>query len=473
MKIYLPIIIGLFLIVQNANSQKLLDLKECIKIGQQNSIAIKQALLSEKDAQIGVKYSKSSQLPNLEGNSNLSYNIGRRVNPTTNTYISESFLSQSYSLSSGMLLFNGRKLRNSISKALTDKKMSEENTNQIERDIALLVTNYYLLILYAEENLINSENQYNSTKEQLERTLKLVNAGSKPQSASLNLEAQLLSDEQKKISRQNELDKAYLDLKNLLQINENDNIKIQHPDINSLFTSKNTVYSLTELIQKSLQHQPEMKVAEYRIQSAEIAKTISKASLFPTLSLYGGLSTDYVNKAQEITGYNKTYSYTDFMINNQVINVGVPIEIPITKNKSYYDQLKNNFGFGAALQLRVPIYDNYSTGYNIQKAKLNIESAKLQKEQTVQDIKAKIQTALADYKAAKAQFDAADKSLTAQKNAFDATKIQYEIGAAGIYDFLNAKNLYEQTQNTLLLTKYDLVFKTKILDFYLGENLDF
>ena len=473
MKIYLPIIIGLFLIVQNANSQKLLDLKECIKIGQQNSIAIKQALLSEKDAQIGVKYSKSSQLPNLEGNSNLSYNIGRRVNPTTNTYISESFLSQSYSLSSGMLLFNGRKLRNSISKALTDKKMSEENTNQIERDIALLVTNYYLLILYAEENLINSENQYNSTKEQLERTLKLVNAGSKPQSASLNLEAQLLSDEQKKISRQNELDKAYLDLKNLLQINENDNIKIQHPDINSLFTSKNTVYSLTELIQKSLQHQPEMKVAEYRIQSAEIAKTISKASLFPTLSLYGGLSTDYVNKAQEITGYNKTYSYTDFMINNQVINVGVPIEIPITKNKSYYDQLKNNFGFGAALQLRVPIYDNYSTGYNIQKAKLNIESAKLQKEQTVQDIKAKIQTALADYKAAKAQFDAADKSLTAQKNAFDATKIQYEIGAAGIYDFLNAKNLYEQTQNALLLTKYDLVFKTKILDFYLGENLDF
>lgn len=473
MKIYLPIIIGLFLIVQNANSQKLLDLKECIKIGQQNSIAIKQALLSEKDAQIGVKYSKSSQLPNLEGNSNLSYNIGRRVNPTTNTYISESFLSQSYSLSSGMLLFNGKKLRNSISKALTDKKMSEENTNQIERDIALLVTNYYLLILYAEENLINSENQYNSTKEQLERTLKLVNAGSKPQSAGLNLEAQLLTDEQKKISRQNELDKAYLDLKNLLQINENDNIKIQHPDINSLFTSKNTVYSLTELIQKSLQHQPEMKVAEYRIQSAEIAKTISKASLFPTLSLYGGLSTDYVNKAQEITGYNKTYSYTDFMINNQVINVGVPIEIPITKNKSYYDQLKNNFGFGAALQLRVPIYDNYSTGYNIQKAKLNIESAKLQKEQTVQDIKAKIQTALADYKAAKAQFDAADKSLTAQKNAFDATKIQYEIGAAGIYDFLNAKNLYEQTQNTLLLTKYDLVFKTKILDFYLGENLDF
>lgn len=473
MKIFSPIIIGLLLLVQNANGQKLLDLKECIKIGQQNSIAIKQALLSEKDAQIGVKYSKSSQLPNLEGNSNLSYNIGRRVNPTTNTYISESFLSQSYSLSSGMLLFNGKKLRNNISKALTDKKMSEENTNQIERDIALLVTNYYLLIIYAEENLINSENQYNSTKEQLERTMKLVNAGSKPQSASLNLEAQLLADEQKKISRQNELDKAYLDLKNLLQINENDNIKIQHPDINSLFTSKNTVYSLSELIQKSLQHQPEMKVAEYRIQSAEIAKKISSASLFPTLGLYGGLSTDYVNKALEITGYNKTYSYTDFMINDQVINVGVPVDIPITKSKSYYDQLKNNFGFGAALQLRVPIYDNYSTGYSIQKAKLNIESAKLQKEQTVQDIKAKIQTALADYKAAKAQYEAADKSLAAQKNVFDATKIQYEIGAAGIYDFLNAKNLFEQTQNTLLLTKYDLVFKTKILDFYLGENLDF
>lgn len=456
-----------------ANSQELLNLEQCIDIAMNKSISVKQAMLSERESEINEKLAKRQLLPSLDGNSNVSYNIGRRVSPLTNTYISESFLSQSYSLSAGMMVYNGGMLKNNIARARYDKKVAEENTNRIERDIALLVTNYYLLILYAQENLNNAESQYNSTKDQLEKTKKLVDAGSKPASATLNLEAQFLSDEQKKIMRVNDLEKAYLDLKNVLQLNENVDFKIQDPDIEAMLIRKDFQYSLSELILKSLQHQPELSAAEYKIKSAEISKKIAYSTLLPSLSFFGGVSSDFVNKAKEVVGYNTVYNYTNFLINNQEINVGVPYDVPELQNQKYFDQLNNNLGLGFAVQLKIPIYDNYSSKSNIQKAKLGIEAARLQKDQTIQDIKSKVQIALADYKAAKKQYQASEKAFAAQKNAFESTKTQFDIGLVSIYDFMNAKTLFDQAQNTLLLSKYDFVFKTKILDFYLGENLTF
>ncbi len=472
LRIIIPIIIAL-LSVKSAGAQELLNLEQCINIALEKSLTVKQALLAEKDAAINEKLAKSQMFPSLEGNSNMGYNIGRRVSPLTNTYISESFLSQSYSLSAGMMLYNGNRLKNSIAKSRFDKKTAEENTNQIERDIALLVTNSYLLILYAQENMSAANSQFNSSKEQLEKTQKLVNAGARPQSALLNLEAQLLSDEQKVIMRKNELEKSYLDLKNILQFNEDRKFVVQVPDIDGLLTKKEYDYSLDELTLKSLSHQPELAAAEYRIKSAEVSKKIATSGLLPSLSLFGGISSDYVNKAKKVTGYISDYSFTNFLINNQEIKVGVPYEIPILENQKYFDQLNNNLGFGFAVQLRVPIYDNYSTRSNLQKAKMGIETAKIQKDQAIQDIKTKVQLAFADYKSAKSQYQAAEKAFDAQKNAYESTKSQYDIGLVSIYDFMNSKNLFEQARNTLLISKYDFVFRTKILDFYLGENLKF
>ncbi|MDV7390230.1 hypothetical protein RZS08_02700, partial [Arthrospira platensis SPKY1] len=94
------------------NGQERLNLEQCIRIAQDKSIAIKQALLAESDAEISHSYAKRQLLPSLDGSSNVGYNIGRRVSPLTNTYISESFFSQSLGLSSGIIIYNGNRLRN-------------------------------------------------------------------------------------------------------------------------------------------------------------------------------------------------------------------------------------------------------------------------------------------------------------------------------------------------------------------------
>lgn len=455
------------------NGQERLNLEQCIRIAQDKSIAIKQALLAESDAEISHSYAKRQLLPSLDGSSNVGYNIGRRVSPLTNTYISESFFSQSLGLSSGIIIYNGNRLRNNIKKTLLDKKASEESTQQIERDIAMLVTNYYLIILFANENLNNALSQYESSKEQLEKTMKLIQAGVSPASAALNLEAQVLMDEQKTIARKNDLEKAYLDLKNLLLIDMNKDIEVLVPDIEAMMITKQYDSSLQEMIETSMRNHPDVAASEYRIRSSEIGRKMARSSLLPSLSLFTGITTDYVNKAQEITGFNSGYSYSDFLINDVPVTVGVPFQEPIFSRKTYFDQLNNNLGFGVMVQLRIPIHDNYLSKSNIQRAKLAVESAKLQKEQLIQDIKSRVQSALAEQRASKLQFEALKKVHQAQKAAFENSQKQYEAGVMSIYDYLNAKNLYDQSQNNLVISKYDFIFKTKILDFYLGEELSF
>ena len=467
------IIVLWFTLSLTVEGQDRLSLEHCIRIAQDKNISIKQALLAEHDAEINLKYAKRQLLPSLDGNSNVGYNIGRRVSPITNTYISETFLSQNIGLSSGMVIYNGNRLRNSIKKALFDKKASAESTHQMERDIAMLVTNYYLIILFAHENLNNAQSQYESSKEQLEKTMKLIEAGLIPASASLNLEAQVLMDEQKTIARQNELEKAYLDLKNLLLIDMDKEIEVIVPDTEAMMITKQYDNSLPELLERSLRYQPELAASDYRIKSSEISRKIARSSMLPSLSLFTGVTTDFVDKARDITEFNTGYSYSDFLINDVPVTVGVPFQEPVFAKKPYLDQLNSNLGFGIMVQLRIPIHDNYLSKANVQRAKLSVESAKLQQEQLIQSVKSQVQSALADHKAAKLQYAALQKVYQAQKSAFDNSTKQYEAGVLSIYDYLNAKNLYDQSQNNLIIAKYDFIFKTKILDFYLGEELSF
>lgn len=453
-------------------TQTVLSLEECIQIAQENSLTIKKANLLEKEALINEKFAKQQMLPSLNANSSLSYNIGRRIDPTTNSYLSQSFLSQGINLNSGVVLYNGNSLRNRIKMALMDKKATIEDISQMKRDVALMVTNIYLSILYAQENLENSKSQYQSSKEQLDKMKKMVEVGAQPFSATLNLEAQLLADEQRVITGQNEVEKSYLDLKNIL-LKDSEEIKIRIPDIDVAGLSKSTLYSINELYIASLKHNPGFTAAEFRVESAKLQKNISKASLLPSISMGGGLSTNFADKAQEIIGFEDDLVNQTFIIGGENIDVGIQTQVPITQNQSYIDQIKNNWGIGLAMQISIPIYNNYSVKANIQRSKLGIESAQISKDQLVQDIKSNIQKALSDSKAASSQYFASKKTFDAQKAAFDNAKKQYDIGMLGSYDYLNAKLLFEQSQNNLLISKYQYIFRTKILDFYIGENLSF
>lgn len=454
-------------------AQSELTLEDCIKIAHTNSLDIKKGMLSERGADINLKFAKHQLFPSLNSSSSLSYNVGRRIDPTTNSYISQSFISQGINLNTGVTLYNGGKLRNSIRKAILDKNASKEDVQQMKRDIALLVTNTYLSILYAQENLKNSKKQYESTDKRLKKLQKMIDAGLKPKSAALNIEAQLLSEEQKVVVSKNEVIRSYLDLKSILMINDSDDIIIKTPFIDLPIDKEVKVISLNELYSAALQHYPRYSAAKIRLKSGRIEEKIAKATFLPRLSLGGGVSTNYADQALEVVGYNKRVRENIFIINNVEVPVGIPYAEPITKKQGYFNQLESNLGFGMALKVNIPIYNNYMAKSSLQRAKINTENLEISKKLIEQNIKSKIQLAFSDSQAAKSQYIAAKKAFDAQKAAFDNAKLQYDVGVIGSYDLINAKLLYEKSENSLLLAKYQYVFKSKILDFYLGENLSF
>ncbi len=473
MKSFLFLIIFLLFSVFDMNSQTVMSLEECIQLAQENSISVKQSYLTNSDAIVLEKYARQQLLPSLNSSTDVSYNLGRSIDPTTNDFLTESFTSQRYSINSMLTLYNGGKLRNSIKQAMMNRKATEKDIEQMKRDVALLVANTYLSILYAKENLANAQNQYNATKEQLEKMHKLIKSGLQAPTAALNLEAQLLSDEQVIISRKNDLEKFYLDLKNILLLDDSVNLQIEIPVIDVDKLSMPELKTVNELYNASLQHYPAFAAAEYRIKSAEYQNKIAAAALLPSVNFYAGLSTNYANRAKKLIGTNQVVNDQTVIFNGQEVTIGFPVTVPVFGDYKYFDQLRDNAGVGLALQISVPIYNRYAVRSQIQRTKLNIESAKLSREKIVQNVKSNIQVSFADAKSSRLQYFAASKAYEAQKAAFENAKKQFDIGALGTYDYLNAKSMFEQSVNTLLISKYTYLFKTKILEFYLGENLSF
>lgn len=305
----------MLLFAGTSTAQKSMSLEECINYGLEHSLTVRQYDLAEASATIDRTTMSHQRYPNLSLSSSLSYNIGRSIDPTTNSFLAESFLSNGVSLSSGILLFNGMQVSNSIRRSDMNVKAAQEDTKQVERDLAMNISRAYMAVLFAIENLELAENQYNNTKSQLDKILQLIEAGSSPVAVKYDLEAQLAMDEQNIVARQNDLDKTYLDLKILMKYEEPEDFVISVPYTEGLELNDPASWSLEELYVASLRNQPSVEAGEYRLKSAQLGEKIAAAGFYPSLSLGGALSTNYSNRAKEIGNITPVVRYQTFYIN--------------------------------------------------------------------------------------------------------------------------------------------------------------
>jgi outer membrane protein len=453
--------------------QKSWTLEECIHYGLEHSYTVRQYEIAEDQANIERKTAEHQRYPNLSLSSSLTYNIGRSIDPTTNSFLAESFLSNGVSLSSGILLFNGMQISNSIKRADLNVKASQEDIKQVERDLAMNISRGYMAVLFASENLELAGNQYNNTKSQLDKLLQLIEAGSSPVSVKFDMEAQLAMDEQNIVVRQNDLDKAYLDLRTMMKYDESEGFVIAMPFTEGMEIIDPQTWSLEELYVSSLRNQPALEAGEYRLKGAQIGEKIAAAGFYPSLSLGGGLSTNYSNLAKEVGNVTPTIDYQTFYINNSPVSVGVESFkydlLPI----NYFKQLKNNIGFGAGLQFRIPIYSNYQSKAQLATAKLNVENSRISIELEKQRLKSTIQSALAGVISAKKQLDAAKKSVQAMQVAYEQASLRFDVGHMSSYEFLDTKTRLDRANTSLLMARYEYIFNLKVLDFYMGLPLKF
>ncbi len=445
--IFSSLVLVFALSISTVFAQKIWTLEDCINYAFENNIQIKQSKLQVQSVQADLKQSKLDFIPSLNGSSALNFNWGRSINPETNTYINHNNSSSSFGLSSGIKLFDGFQRINTIKQNELSYNTSRYDSEKMENDIALQLTGAYLNILFNHEMLIVAQNQAETTKKQIERTKNLVEAGTLPKGDLLEIEAQGLMDEVNVIKADNNLSLSYLDLLQILDLPANEDFEIDRPNI--AITDELSVIPSEQVYANAVNFMPEIKRAELDVLSSNRSVLIAKGAAYPSLSLRTGINTNYID--------SKLIDFTD--PNSQVM--------------AFWDQLSDNMSEYLSLSLNVPIFNSYQTSTRIKKAKIQNINSKFNLELAKNALRKSIEQKYFDAIAAYKTYHANKASTVSLQEAFKYTEEKYNLGMLNSVDYNLAKSKLTQSQSDLLRSKYDYIFKTKILDFYMGVPLKF
>jgi outer membrane protein len=455
------------------HAQETWSLERCIQYALDNNISIKQADANVRTALLSEQQAKANRLPSVSGSASLGEQFGRTIDPTTNTFSTQGIGYNSFGLNAGINVFNGGLIHHSVKQAKLNAQASSADAEQTRANLALQIASAYLTILLTQEQLENAGKRVDQSQRQLANTLKLIEAGTLPQADRYNLEAQIARDQQSQITVQNNLDLAFLSLKQLLLLEPDFDLKVEKPLVDIPADANPGGFTLSNLYQTAQQTQSGVRAATFRVQGAHEGIAVAKSAYYPTLSIFANLSSNYSSQFFErvSTGNIVKGDPIQVDINGSPILVSFYNEESFLRKLPYFTQLDRNFGQGFGINMNIPIYQNGRTRLSVERARLNVISAQLQENSVKQQLKNDIQTAIANARAGQKQLEAARKSVEATRIAFTNMEKRHQLGAVNTLDLTTAKNNLDIAENDLLLAKYDYLFRLKILDFYQGKNL--
>lgn len=466
------IIVSLFFLSSLAvKSQTEWDLQTCINYALNHNISLKQSSLNNEISKNNSNQSKAAVLPSVNLAATHVYNFGQTIDRFTNTFANTQVLSQNFYVSSNVLLWSGLSQYNNIKANEYNYLSGVEKLKQQQNDLSLNIANAYIGVIFSEELLKISENQYAISQEQLERTIKLVNAGSSAKSVEYDMKAQLASDLVNVTTSKNNYNLSILSLQQLMNFDTVAIFKIARPEINmqDAVLLENDVQNVYET---SLKNQPSIKSGEYSILSAERYLAASRGKVSPTLSFNASMGTGTSGLAKDILGYNYVgVQPTGFTSSGDTVYS--PVTELITRKKPFSEQFKNNVNKSLGFTLSIPLFNGLQTSTSIKNAKINAFNAKLSQDLTKQNLFKNIAQAHANAKAALNKYMATKSSVDAANESFKYAQQKFNAGVISSFDFSSAKNRLFAAESNLLQAKYDYVFKLKVLDYYQGKPLGF
>ncbi len=424
-------------------AQEIWSLERCINYALENNIMIRQQELNSQVSENTLFQSKMSRLPSLNANTQQSFNFGRTLDFRTNTYIDRNTQSFSYNSSTQLTLFNGFQISNTIKQNNLNLMASLADLERLKNDISLNIASAYLQILFSKELLNIAEGQLNITKQQVDRTRRLVEAGSLPQGNLLEIQAQEASENLRVVNANNQLTLSYLALTQLLELPTAEDFLIEVPDFDYIpVTSPD--YQVEPVFEAALKTQPQIKRSELQVASSETGLSIAKGRRSPRLFLSGSYGSGYQRVTSETAGY----------------------EAP-----PFEQQIRNNQSTTFAMGMAIPIFNAWQVNTAIANARIGVINAEYSMQRTKNQLYQEIQQAYADVVAAHENFLASEKALVSIEESFRHTEQRFEVGMVTTVEFNQALNQLTMTRSELLRAKYEYIFKSNILEFYLGNPI--
>lgn len=416
--------------------QKKWTLRECVEYALEHNISIRQSALDAEDAAIDRKAAIGSFLPDANFSASHSWSIGLNQNITTGLFENQTTQYTSAGFSSNIDIFRGLQNLNRLYRARLNGVAAQYKLTKMQDDISLNVANAYLQIVFNKETLKVRRAQLENDQKQASRTEELVKAGSVPRGDLLDMQATVASDQQQVLVAENTLLLSRLSLAQLLQIEDFQSFDIEDRDY-AVVESPTMLQTPQAIYEKAHDQRVEIKIARANLDIAERDVKIARGALQPQLSGF--------------------YSFDTRAIWLQNFS-----------NPPLSDQFSDNKGHNFGLRLVVPVLNGFSARNNVDRSKINRERFKVAYEQAELDLERNVYTAFSDAKGALNSYEAAVAALEARTEAYNYAKEKFNVGLMNAFELNQAQTLYTNAQSEVLRTKFDYIFRVKVVEFYFG-----
>ena len=416
--------------------QEKLTYKDCVNLAVKNNLSIKSASISEKIAVYKFRTNVGQLLPVITGNVDNKYSWGREIDPTTNTFIDDNLKAYTGNVTGLLTLFSGFYNLKLIKSAKQEVEINKALQQKIQNEITIELSQIFIEILYFQELIVANKEQILGSEKQLEFAKLKFDSGVIAESEVFKIQSQKASEELVLVTNQNRLIISEIALKQLLNVPLERKIELIKPAF--LVSEKSKLEENEyEITKKAVAINPSYSMSKWIENKAKTEIALARSAKMPILNL------KYT--------YGSNFSDSDPLI-------------------SYNDQIDNNLASVLKLSLIVPIFNQFETTFKIKQNKLSFEQAKLETKMEENRLSKVILQAINDTKAANKKQETATIAFEFAKKSYEADLLKYELGKINSNEFNFTKSNYINSQIELINSKYELLFNTGLLNFYLGED---
>ena len=417
-------------------------LRDCCDYAVAHNITIKQQENQCRQQELQLSTSKNSRLPDLSASVGQNFSFGRGLTEA-NTYSNTNTSSTSFSLGTSVPLFTGFQIPNQIKLNQLNLEAATADLEKAKNDIQTEVAKAYVQILYDMEIADVARRQVAIDSMQVVRLQALVDNG-KASGAELSQQKATLANSRLTATQaENTQRLAVLTLTQLLELPTPDGFSIVRPVLNGEFGMKNEGCPSPDAIYaEALGVKPEIMAQQLRLRATDHNIKIAQAGYMPTLSLSGGLGSNY-------------YTTSGFT------------------SDAFGTQLKNNFSQYIGLNLSIPIFNRFQTRNNVRNARIEQQNQQLALDKTKKTLYNEIQQVYYNTLNAQEKEKSSAEAVRSSNDAFQLMQAKYENGKATITEFNEAKNTYLRAESDYVQARYELLYQQALIQFYRGRNLQF
>ena len=447
-KSLLIVIGGMLLTAMTATAQqedtRCWSLRQCIDYALENNITLQQAKLKRQSATEDLKGAKGAQLPTLSASTNQSVGfrpwtesgVATVTNGQVNTEVKKTYYNGSYAMNAQWTVWNGNKKTNTVKQnrlAESEAELAEQETaNSIQESITQLFTQ----ILYQDEKVKVCQQTLETARKNEDRGREMVEVGKMSKADLAQLTAQRATDEYNVVEAQGQLASYKLQLKQLLELTDDQPFDIAIPEIGDDEVLAE-VPALSSVYEQALLSRPEIEASQLAIKRSDVSLAIAKAGWMPTLSMTGGIGTS-----------------------SNSLN-----------SNSWGKQIKTSFDATAGLSLSIPIYDGRQTKTQVNKAKIQQLSARLSLLDEQKTLYSDIQRFWLNAQTNQQKYQAAKASVASEQESFDLLQEQFRLGLKNIVELMTGKDKLLSAQQSMLQSKYTALYNEQMLRFYQGQEI--